>query len=395
MNFFRRSVTSSHMILILPAAVLLLLAEIASFASAQQSIYELANQTEALSTLKAAIDAAGLADALSGNGTFTVFAPTNEAFGKIDSATMDKLLKPEWSHHLEDVLFYHVLPSVVTSSDLVDGSVVTLNEESITINATALNINNSSGIVADSVDIQASNGVVRKCNFLTSLLGKTCPCSTAVINCCKLTTIFCSSLASCSSCSFSSDLIDSVLLPTSVTSNIVEVASTKPHLTTLVELVVAAELAETLSAAGPFTVFAPNDAAFAALPAAELEDLKKEENKDMLANVLQYHVVRRNRYLEDFTASHYHLDTLNGEEIHIDVGAHDDHRKLAEDDHGHDEDEVTVNGAHIIRTFYGNNGVIHVVDKVLEDDHSHSSGASSMKMFIGATLALLGASIML
>lgn len=173
-----------------------------------------------------------------------------------------------------------------------------------------------------------------------------------------------------------------------------EVASTKPHLTTLVELVVAAELADTLSEPGPFTVFAPNDAAFAALPAAELEDLKKAENKDMLANVLQYHVVSGNRYLEDFTASHYHLDTLNGEEIHIDVGAHD-HRKLAEDDHDHGEDEVTVNGAHIIRTFYGNNGVIHVVDKVLEDDHSHSSGASSMEMFVGATLALLGASIML
>lgn len=153
------------MILILPAAVLLLLVEVASFASAQ-SIYELANQTEALSTLKAAVDAAGLADTLSGSGTFTVFAPTNEAFGKIDSATLDKLLKPEWSHHLEDVLLYHVLPSVVNSSDLVDGSVVTLNEESITIDATALKINNSSGIVAGSFDIQASNGVVREYNFL-------------------------------------------------------------------------------------------------------------------------------------------------------------------------------------------------------------------------------------
>jgi uncharacterized surface protein with fasciclin (FAS1) repeats len=193
----------------------------------------------------------------------------------------------------------------------------------------------------------------------------------------------------------STDLIDTVLLPTSVTSNIVEIASTKSDLSTLVSLVVSAELADALSADGPFTVFAPNDAAFAALPAAELEDLKKAENKDMLADVLKFHVVSGIYYVEDFTESHYHLDTLNGEEIHIDVGAHD-HRKLAGDDHDEHEDEVTVNGAHIAHTFYGNNGVIHVVDKVLEDDHSHSSGASSMKMyFMGVTVALVGASIML
>jgi uncharacterized surface protein with fasciclin (FAS1) repeats len=95
------------------SAATLLLTNVGSFASAQ-SIYDLANQTDALSTLKAAVDAAGLTDALSGNGTFTVFAPTNDAFGKIDTETVTKLLKPEWSHHLEDILLYHVLPSVVS-----------------------------------------------------------------------------------------------------------------------------------------------------------------------------------------------------------------------------------------------------------------------------------------
>jgi uncharacterized surface protein with fasciclin (FAS1) repeats len=154
------------------SAATLLLTNVGSFASAQ-SIYDLANQTDALSTLKAAVDAAGLTDALSGNGTFTVFAPTNDAFGKIDTETVTKLLKPEWSHHLEDILLYHVLPSVVISSELVDGSVETLNGESITIDATALTINNSSGIVVGSIDIQADNGVVRKYNFLLSKLFST------------------------------------------------------------------------------------------------------------------------------------------------------------------------------------------------------------------------------
>jgi len=200
--------------------------------------------------------------------------------------------------------------------------------------------------------------------------------------------------------SSSLDVIDSVLLPTSVTSNIVGVASAKPDLTTLVSLIGLAELVEALSADGPFTVFAPNEPAFAALSIADVENLEKPENKDQLVDLLKYHVVSGIYHLEDFTDSHYHIDALNGDEIHIDVGPHD-HRKLWGDiaafsmGDEHDHDEVTVNGAHIIKTFYANNGVIYVVDNVLEHDHKHTSGSSLKVHVVGAILALASASILL
>jgi uncharacterized surface protein with fasciclin (FAS1) repeats len=142
------------------ASSIVILASLVS-ASTAQTIYQLANQTAAFSTLKAAIDAAGLADTLNGDGTFTVFAPVNDAFVKLDSATITKLLKPEWSHHLQDIILYHALPSVVKSTGLVDGPVVTLNGESITISVNDLTINNSS-IIVGPFDVDASNGVVRK-----------------------------------------------------------------------------------------------------------------------------------------------------------------------------------------------------------------------------------------
>lgn len=155
---------------ILSAPVLLMvLSNIGSGFVTAASIYELANATPSLSTLKTAIDEAGLTAALSGSGTLTVFAPTNEAFGKLDAATLAKYLQPEWSHHLKDILLYHVLSTRITSAELVDGSFETLNGESIVINATALTINDSSAIVTDvgSFDISADNGVVRKYSSFT------------------------------------------------------------------------------------------------------------------------------------------------------------------------------------------------------------------------------------
>ena len=136
-----------------------------SILASAKSIYQLANETAALSVLKSAIDAAGLADTLSGDGNFTVFAPMNDAIAKVDSATIARLLDPEWSHHLEDLLLYHVLPSVVSSGDLVDGAVETLNGEYIYVNVTSTTINNSSKIV--NTDILADNGIVRKYLYIS------------------------------------------------------------------------------------------------------------------------------------------------------------------------------------------------------------------------------------
>merc|ERR1719378_1437742 len=90
----------------------------AKLADDKPNIVELAQSVEDLSTLVAAVVAADLAETLSSPGPFTVFAPTNEAFGALPEGTVDSLLKPENKAQLADILTYHVLPEQVLSTDL-------------------------------------------------------------------------------------------------------------------------------------------------------------------------------------------------------------------------------------------------------------------------------------
>lgn len=76
-------------------------------------------------TLVAAVTQAGLAETLSGTGPFTVFAPTNEAFGKVPKATLDNLMKPEMKADLTKILTYHVVPGALKAADLTDGQELT------------------------------------------------------------------------------------------------------------------------------------------------------------------------------------------------------------------------------------------------------------------------------
>lgn len=147
----------------LPAFALLLLANAgSSYVTAQDSsIYQLAGQTPSLSILAGGVTAAGLDGVLNGTGSFTVFAPIDDAFLELGDA-FAKYLEPEWKNHLADIIAYHALSTEVLSTELVDGPVVTLNGESITIDATALTINESSNIDPNNVNITANNGVVRK-----------------------------------------------------------------------------------------------------------------------------------------------------------------------------------------------------------------------------------------
>merc|ERR1711976_768917 len=89
-----------------------------SAASALPNIVELAQSVPDLSTLVTAVVAGDLADTLSSPGPFTVFAPTNDAFGALPAGTLDSLMKPENKAELVDILTYHVLPSQVLSTDL-------------------------------------------------------------------------------------------------------------------------------------------------------------------------------------------------------------------------------------------------------------------------------------
>lgn len=132
------------------------------------------------------------------------------------------------------------------------------------------------------------------------------------------------------------------------TPSIVEIAVGSPDHTTLVAAVKAAGLVETLSGTGPFTVFAPTNAAFAKLPAGTVEELLKPENKDKLVAVLTYHVVAGKVMAADVKPGK--VATVNGKEatIAISYGA------------------PTIDGAKIIATdLVGSNGVIHVIDTVI------------------------------
>merc|ERR1712039_89544 len=200
--------------------------------------------------------AGDLVDTLSSPGPFTVFAPTNEGFAKLPAGTVDTLLKPENKAQLVDILTYHVLPEEVDSKDLkVFQSVKTVEGKPVHV----LKYGGKVGVgpsIKDlkqvtAADNKASNGVVH--------------------------------------------IIDGVLLPpsglTSETPNIVELAQSVDDLSTLVTAVVAGDLAETLSSPGPFTVFAPTNEGFAALPEGTVETLLKPENKDQLVDILTYHVL--------------------------------------------------------------------------------------------------------
>lgn len=130
---------------------------------------------------------------------------------------------------------------------------------------------------------------------------------------------------------------------------IVDVAASNPEFSTLVAAVKAAGLAETLSSKGPFTVFAPTNAAFAKLPAGTVASLLKPENKDQLVAILTYHVVSGKVKAADVVKLKA-ATTVNGKAVNIAAGHHG----------------VKINDANVTATdIKASNGVIHVIDSVL------------------------------
>lgn len=124
------------------------------------TIVEVAAGNDDFSTLVAAVKAAGLVDVLSGEGPFTVFAPTNAAFAKLPAGTVETLLKPENKDQLVAVLTYHVVAGKVMAADVVTlDSAVTVQGESVSIvvSDAGVSVDNAMVVVTD---IEASNGVI-------------------------------------------------------------------------------------------------------------------------------------------------------------------------------------------------------------------------------------------
>lgn len=128
--------------------------------SMQKNIVEVAVASGSFNTLVAAVQAAGLVDTLSGDGPFTVFAPTDEAFAKLPAGTVETLLKPENLTKLQGILTYHVISGKVMSSDIQPTQMVkTVNgkEVSIKLSGGTVNVDNAKVVAAD---VAASNGVI-------------------------------------------------------------------------------------------------------------------------------------------------------------------------------------------------------------------------------------------
>ena len=131
--------------------------------------------------------------------------------------------------------------------------------------------------------------------------------------------------------------------------DIVDVAQSAGSFNTLVAAVGAADLVDTLKGDGPFTVFAPTDEAFAALPAGIVETLLKPENKDQLTAILTYHVIPGAVRAGDLAGKRLSVATVNGEKLHVDG-----------------RNGVKVEKANVVTAdIEASNGVIHVIDRVL------------------------------
>ena len=133
----------------------------AAAADHKMDIVDTAVNAEIFGTLAAALSAANLIDVLKGDGPFTVFAPSDEAFSKLPGGTVENLLKPENMDQLVAVLTYHVVPGKILSTDIMMGSnsVTTVQGSSVTIvkSYDAVKINQATVVVAD---VEATNGVI-------------------------------------------------------------------------------------------------------------------------------------------------------------------------------------------------------------------------------------------
>jgi len=257
-----------------------------------------------LSTLVTALKAADLVETLGGEGPFTVFAPTNAAFDALPFGGAELTYLLNTKDKLTEVLEYHVTKRNVPSSDLFNDSQIPMldgGDTTITIKNGTIMINQATVTTAD---VKAINGVVH--------------------------------------------IIDKVLIPASFTAPNIPQLAQSANLTIFHELVVAANLFTALSG-GPITVFAPTNAAFAALPNGTLQKLLDRANIKDLQQILTYHVHSGEVVSADLKSGEQ-VSTLEGSKLNITISG----------------STVTVNTAKVTKADqFAVNGVVHVIDEVL------------------------------
>ncbi|MEO1546685.1 MAG: fasciclin domain-containing protein [Bacteroidota bacterium] len=303
-----------------------------------KNLVEIVVETEPLSILEAAVIKAGLAETLSGEGPFTVFAPTDDAFVALlgilgdDYNSLDDFDTDEEIDLLRNILLYHVIPAKVLEADLVAGEVGTAfpgNNVEIIEKDGSFVIGDASDVDAEitGTDILATNGVAHTINKV--LLPQ------AAI-----------------------DFVTSLQLKT-----IVEIAIETEDLSLLVDALIKADagLVETLSGEGPFTVFAPTNAAFVELldilgdDYNSLEDFDTQEEIDLLIDILTYHVVSGTAAFSGDLMDGQQIPTVFGDNVTINI----------KDGVVHVADATDINATVVLPDVEASNGVVHVINKVL------------------------------
>ena len=271
-----------------------------------QTVMSIIANSPVHTTLNQAIEAAGLVETLSGDGPFTVFAPVDSAFNGLTDGALELILAN--TDQLTELLFNHVHSGEVYSEDLEDGMMVpTLNntELEVSIEGMTVMINLSTVIQADQ---SASNGVVH--------------------------------------------IIDQILTPEvgQVDSTVWSIIEFSPIHTTLEAAIIAAELDGALSGEGPFTVFAPTDDAFGALPAGTVDALLADIPQ--LSSILLHHVHPDNALAEDLMNG-MEIPTMNDDVLVVNI----------------DGSSVMIDMATVVQAdLEADNGVVHVIDMVLIPD---------------------------
>ncbi len=285
-----------------------------------ENIVDTAVANGGFTTLVAALQAAELDDDLAGPGPFTVFAPTDDAFDLLPAGTVATLLEPANQATLIDILTYHVIDGDVAASGAaaLDGTgAAMLNGLNVRIDVVAdeviLNLNGNREAMVVITDIECTNGVIH--------------------------------------------VIDAVLDPGDAVVNIVDTAVANGNFETLVTALQAAELDDDLAGPGPFTVFAPTDAAFDLLPAGTVATLLEPASQDTLIDVLTYHVYDGSVLSPAAIAlDGQSVTMLNGGTMSLDIAASELVLNLG------GNRQATV----ILTDVLCSNGVIHVIDAVLD-----------------------------
>lgn len=289
------------------------------------NIVELAKTTPSLSTLVTALGSAGLDEVLSQDGPFTVFAPSNDAFGKLDPALLQTILDDK--DMLTTLLKYHVVSGSVKAADIKNGDVETLDNKTIKLTVDGANVFVNDNSKVTTADVEASNGVVH--------------------------------------------IIDNVLIPEDLmTKTIAGIASSNDDFSILVSILSMPELQPILEAASDpasdLTVFAPTNQAFLNLLSALGKSDLSEVPVDLLVDIVKYHIASGTVMSTDLSNGQEINTLLEGDMLNVTIGS-----------------DVMIDNSKVISAdIKASNGVVHVIDNVLLPDYVVNSIGKVTEFFL-------------